>query len=156
MPATGKDFTPGAKELSDCRNILGKIHRNDLTTLAFGLNNVKEAHCPGLFKVLSEKTCFQVVKILENAYMDKSRYNLKSLFPSIALKKVLQTMPQDQCLCNICKKYFEQYQDMIPKGCGKHLFHKDCLTKELNNGESPFHVLCECFCRANWTNCFPF
>ncbi|KAH8726702.1 hypothetical protein GQ44DRAFT_705361 [Phaeosphaeriaceae sp. PMI808] len=95
--------------------------------------------------MLPKATSSQIVDILANAYMDRSRYDPKFLFPNIALSKILQALSQDERMCNICKKEFEEFQDMIPKGCGKHSFHKGCLTKQLNSDELPFFAMCPCF-----------
>jgi hypothetical protein len=67
----------------------------NLIALAFALNDAKEEHRLKLFGMLPPNLTSQLVGILANAYMDKSRYDPKSLFPSIALKKVLQTYPHD-------------------------------------------------------------
>jgi hypothetical protein len=52
-------------------------------------------------------------------------------------------------MCNICKREVDEFKDMIPKGCGKHSFHKRCLAKQLNGDELPFFAVYECFWRAS-------
>lgn len=133
------------KTLADCGGILNKIPASNLIALAFALNDAKEGHRRELLGMLPKTLSSQIVDILANAYMDRSRYDPKSLFPNIALSKVLQTLPPDERMCNICKRDFEEFQDMIPKGCGKHSLHKGCLAKELDGDESPFFAMCPCF-----------
>ncbi|KAB2099616.1 hypothetical protein AG0111_0g12056 [Alternaria gaisen] len=133
------------KSLADCGAILNKIPRSNLITLAFALNDAKEDHRRQLLRMLPRTTISQIVDILANAYMDRSRYDPKSLFPNVALSKVLQTLPHDERMCNICKREFDEFEDMIPKGCGKHSFHKGCLAKQLDGDELPFFAVCECF-----------
>jgi hypothetical protein len=133
------------KTLADCGGILNKIPASNLIALAFALNDAKEGHRRELVGMLPKTLSSQIVDILANAYMDRSRYDPKSLFPNIALSKVLQTLPHDERICNICKREFEEFQDMIPKGCGKHSLHKGCLAKQLDGDESPFYAMCSCF-----------
>jgi hypothetical protein len=133
------------KTLADCGGILNKIPATNLVALAFALNDAKEGHRRELLGMLPKTLSSQIVNILADAYMDRSRYDPKSLFPNIALSKVLQRLPHDERMCNICKKDFEEFQDMIPKGCGKHSLHKGCLAKQLDGDESPFFAMCPCF-----------
>ena len=133
------------KTVADCGGILNKIPGGNLIALAFALNDAKEGHRRELLGMLPKTLSSQIVDILANAYMDRSRYDPKSLFPNIALSKVLQTLPPDERMCNICKRDFEEFQDMIPKGCGKHSLHKECLAKQLNGDELPFFAICSCF-----------
>ncbi|KIV98414.1 uncharacterized protein PV09_09764 [Verruconis gallopava] len=133
------------KTPADCASILNKIPAGNLVELAFALNDAKEDHRRQLFGMLPKTVYPQIVDILVNAYQDKTRYDSKFLFPHVAFSKVLQTLPQDERICNICKGDFEELEDMIPKGCGKHSFHKKCLIKQLNRDELPFFALCSCF-----------
>jgi hypothetical protein len=134
--------------LEDCAKILNVIPGGNLIALAFAINDAKEEHRLQLLDQIPPNLSTQISEILANAYMDKRRYDPKSLFPSIASPKLMQVLPLDERVCNICKSEFEKLRDMLPKGCGKHSFHKDCLIKELQSGKVPFFALCECLAAA--------
>ncbi|KAJ8130192.1 hypothetical protein O1611_g3439 [Lasiodiplodia mahajangana] len=61
------------KTLADCGGILNKIPATNLIALAFALNDAKEGHRRELLGMLPKTLFSQIVNILANAYMDRSR-----------------------------------------------------------------------------------
>jgi hypothetical protein len=136
------------KDLDDSVELLNKIAKNDLIALAFALNDAKEEHRLQILDQIPSNLSSQIFEILANAYMDKSRYDPNGALPSVATPKLMQILPRDERVCNICKDEFKPLRNMLPKGCGKHSFHKNCLIKEVSQGKEPWYALCECLLKV--------
>ena len=63
------------KTSTDCGNILNNIPACNLIALAIALNDAKEEHRLNLLGMLPKSLVSQIVDVLANAYMDKSRYD---------------------------------------------------------------------------------
>jgi hypothetical protein len=131
--------------LKDCMNVLDSLVRTDMVPIACALNDAKEEHRLMLVKKMGKNYLSEIADVLIKIRMDKDHHDPKSLFAPIALKKYLVTLPdRSEQVCNICKDDFEEFQDMIPKPCGKHSFHTECVKDQLNRQLSPFFALCDC------------
>ena len=63
-----------------------------------------------------------------------------SVYPCVAAKDYLNTLPASARACSNFKKQIEEEYDIIWKACGKHAFHYECIKA----ADRPLMGICDC------------
>jgi hypothetical protein len=116
------------------------------STLALVVNDVEESdrlwmlqylkrERPGLHGMLLEFISF--------IQMNKTIFDPLSVYPCVATKAYLDTLPPSARQCSSCGKQMDEGHDIIWKACGKHVFHHDCVRAS----NAPLTGICDCVAR---------
>jgi hypothetical protein len=132
-----------AKSFRSCIRTLNMIWDRD--SLAVALNDTPEAYRIQLLTQLRtrnrrayEDIASRLSKLREAVY--KNKLDLTFLYPRIATKNFMATLPHEAHQCYECKKEFKEFSDIIWSPCNRHVQCTECWRSIIDRAPaSPYN-----------------
>lgn len=113
------------------------------TNMAQMMNDMRQRFRIPALEQLAQKH-ISIDKDWEQLQRDRFRNDPDEVFPLVATRWLLESLPDSMTKCNVCGDDFIRGEDIIKTACGKHSLHLFCLTAQLNEGEVPLYGPCDC------------
>lgn len=131
------------QDLSEaCRAELSVANSESRIPLALAFIDLAENVRLEALRLLGAALRLELFNYISEIQISKDKFNPKSLFPCVATKDFIGTLPFSARNCSICEDEFQDGYDVIWNGCGKHTFHFACYQISIDQKQRP---LCDCF-----------
>lgn len=110
-------------------------------SLALAFNDLAESIRLEELRSLSASARSELLEYISEIHMNKRKFDPDSLFPCVATKRFMDTLPLSARSCSICGDVLQDGFDVIWKGCGKHTFQIECFKDSIGQNQRP---LCDC------------
>ena len=122
--------------------LFNAISKRDEFAIALALNDSPQWARLRALKQLKDDVRSRILHNIFKIQLDRDDLDPKSLFPCVATKEYMGSLPSSAQTCNICQDPMKEGFDFIWKPCGKHVLHPECLGA--NIGQAPLSAVCSC------------
>lgn len=84
----------------------------------------------------------ELLNLISDIQLNKDKYDPRSLYPLVATRKFMATLPPSAQECVICGEVFRDGYDVCWRSCGEHTVHFECYKSSINRDQ---RLVCQCF-----------